>query len=161
MTFVAQNIFYEAKMKQILVIVIGALVIAGVAGGVGYALGTQNGMAQAQNIRNEFFQQRGGPFGQGTNPSAAGTPFAGQGQPGAFGGRGTSGVVKSVDGNTIQLTAQDGSSITVKVDNNTTYQKTTTATLADVKANTRITVIGETSSGTVTARSIQITGSNQ
>lgn len=148
-------------MKQILVIVIGALVIAGIAGGVGYAMGTQNGLAQAQNIRNEFFQQRGGQFGQGTTPGFSGTPVAGQGQPGAFGGRGTSGVVKSVDGNTIQLTAQDGSSITVKVDNNTTYQKTTTATLADVKANTRITVIGETSSGTVTARTIQILASSQ
>lgn len=148
-------------MKQILMIVIGALVIAGIAGGVGYAVGTQNGLAQAQNIRNEFFQQRGGQFGQGTAPGFSGTPVAGQGQPGAFGGRGTSGVVKSVDGNTIQLTAQDGSSITVKVDNNTTYQKTTTATLADVKANTRITVIGETSSGTVTARTVQILASGQ
>jgi hypothetical protein len=126
-------------------------------------MGTENGLAQAQTIRTDFFQQRGGQFGQGMmNPGIGGTPVAGQGQPGAFGARGgVAGTVKSVDGNTLQLTAQDGSTLTVKIDSNTAIQKLTHAAISDIRASTRITVTGDTTSGTLTARTIQIGAGGQ
>jgi hypothetical protein len=96
----------------------------------------------------------GQPAGQ---PAPVGTPPSqGGGQPGAMGGPGAGGTVKSVSGNTIQLTGFDGSTVTVKVDDKTTIQKTTTAALSDLQANTQIMVIGDSSSGTITARMIQI-----
>jgi len=144
-------------MKPVLISIVLVLVAGALAGGVGYSFGVESGKTQAQDIRTEFLQQRGAQFGQGMNPG--GTPFAGQAQPGGLGARGgVVGTVKSIDGNTIQLTGQDGNTITVKVDGNTTFQKSTAATLADVKANARITVTGESTSGTLNARTIQIAG---
>ena len=105
--------------------------------------------APAQNAPPGSFQQpaqnpSGGQPGQGGNP------------PGGFGGPGVSGTVKSVSGSTIQLSAQDGSTVTVKTDSNTMFQKTVTGTLTDIQVGARITVIGEQSSGTTTARTIQV-----
>ncbi len=100
------------------------------------------GNAPAQN------PQPGAPQQPGQNP--------GGGQPGPFGGPGVSGTVKNVSGSTIQLSAQDGSTVTVKTDSNTMFQKTVTGTLADIQVGARITVVGEQSSGTTTARTIQV-----
>lgn len=151
-------------MKQIVLTMILVIIAAGGAGAVGYTLGTQNGLTQAQNIQAEFFRQRGFQPGQGA-PSAGQTPQAGQaqtgqqgqgqpGQPGGFGQRGVAGVVKSVEGNVIQLTGQDGNTIKVQVDERTTYQRA--GALSDIRASARITVTGETASGTVNARLVQI-----
>ena len=92
-----------------------------------------------------------------------GTPPAPGGAPPGQGGNppGLNGTVKSVSGNTIQLTGFDGSTVTVKVDDKTTIQKTATATLADIQVNTQITVSGDSSSGTITARMIQIGASGK
>jgi hypothetical protein len=105
--------------------------------------------------------QAGAPPTRGGTPPAPGgaPPGQGSGQPG--GGPGLGGTVKSVSGNTIQLSAQDGSMVTVKVDDKTTIQKTATAMLSDIQANTQITVVGDSSSGAITARMIQITVSGK
>jgi hypothetical protein len=106
-------------------------------------------------------QPAGAPAGQGNGRPAGTQPSASGGQPGAApGGRpGIGGTVKSVSGKTIQVTTQDGSSITVQVDDKTTYQKTASATLADVQTGTRISVVSDSTTGTVTAKMIQIGGS--
>jgi hypothetical protein len=102
--------------------------------------------------------QAAGQPGQGGNPPSQGSgqPGPAGGQPGTFGGPGLGGTVKSVSGNTIQLTGFDGSTVTVKVDDKTTIQKTAAATLSDIRANLQITVIGDASGGTITARMIRI-----
>jgi hypothetical protein len=146
-------------MKRIL-IVVAVVVLSAISGGVGYALGTDNGLTQAQNIQSEFFRQRGtGQFSQGTPAGQGRQTQSGQGgnQPGTFGQRpGVAGTVRSVEGSTIQLTGQDGNTMTVKVDDKTTIQRATNATLADIKAGVRITVVGEQNGDITTARTIQI-----
>jgi hypothetical protein len=147
-------------MKQIVLTVILVVVAAGITGGVGYSLGTQNGLTQAQSIQAEFFRQR--TSGQGSTGAPTGqqgqTAQTGQGQPGqggALGQRGgIAGTVKSVEGNVIQLTGQDGNTLKVQVDDRTMIQRN--GTLADIRASTRITVTGDSVSGTVTARLIQV-----
>jgi hypothetical protein len=155
-------------MKQGIVILIAVLIAAAIAGGVGYSLGTENGLTQAQNIRTEFFQQRAAQFGQGTQgtpntntPTQFGQSGQGGNPAGTFGRGGVAGTVKSIDGKTIQLTAQDGSTIIVKVESNTAIQRLSPATLSDIRASSRITVTGDSSSGTLTARTIQIGAGGQ
>ncbi|MBI5301985.1 MAG: hypothetical protein HY868_07595 [Chloroflexi bacterium] len=154
-------------MKQIVLTVILVIVAAAIAGGVGYTLGTQNGLTQAQSIQAEFFRNRGtGQPGQGSNstaPTGQQAQTGTQGQPGqagpqgAFGQRGgIAGTVKSVEGNVIQLTGQDGNTVKVQVDDRTVYQKFAPSALSDIRASTRITVTGETSAGVVNARIIQV-----
>jgi hypothetical protein len=115
-------------------------------------------MPAGGNVPQAPSSQGGNPPGQGSGqPAPVGTPPSQSGgQPGAMGGSGVGGTVKSVSENTIQLTGFDGSTATVRIDDKTTIQKTTTAALSDIQANTQITVIGDSSSGTITARMIQI-----
>jgi hypothetical protein len=132
-------------MKSIL-LVLGVVVLMAVSGGAGYYLGTDNGLKQAQNIRAEFLQQRMGnltgaaPTGDST-PSAQGQRGAGQGQVAALGGRPVAqGTVKSVEGNKVTVTQQDGTATTITVDDKTTIQKQVNGALADLTAGTRIIV---------------------
>ena len=132
-------------MKTALLAVVVVVLMAG-SGAAGYYFGNQNGLTTAQNIRAEFFAGRGGGTGTGGQftggtPQAQGTRGAGQGGQGAGFGRPTAaGVVKSVQGNTITVTQQDGSTTTVTVDDKTQYEKQVSGTLADVTAGLRIVV---------------------
>ncbi len=92
--------------------------------------------------------------GAGTNPSGQANPVPGR--PGLIGGPGIAGAVKSVSGNTIQLTGQDGNAITIQVDDKTAYQKNVTGTIADIQSGLRLIVTGETSGGVTKAQTIQI-----
>ncbi len=130
---------------------------------------TSGSTTKAQTIQIE---PGGGPTGGtppnpgGGQPPAGGTPPAppGGGQPGQRGAQpgpggaqpGQGGTVKSVSGNTIQLTGFDGSMITVQVDSKTVIQKSTSAALSDVKAGIQINVFADSSSGANVARVIQI-----
>ncbi len=105
-------------------------------------------------------QPGGAPSAQGT-PLAGTPPNPGSGQAGRVGGPGVGGTVKSVSGATIQVTAPDGSTITVNTNTATTFFKQTSATLADVKAGERVTILGEQSGVTITARTIQIGGGSR
>ena len=128
---------------------IAVIVLMAVLSSVGCSAGAGNASAPAQNV------QSGSPQQPPQNPSG-GQPGPGVNQPGGFAGPGASGTVISVSGNTIQLTGQDGSAVAVKVDDKTAIQKNVTGTIADIQVGARLMVIGEQSSGTTSARTIQI-----
>lgn len=133
-------------MKTVLIGIVVVILMAA-SGGVGYYFGNDNGLKSATNIRAEFFANRAGTTG--TDPNVAGgTPRnggqggqnAGQGAA-TFGGRPTAtGLIKAVQGNTITVTQQDGSTANVTVDDKTQYLKLGTATLSDVTPGLRIVV---------------------
>jgi hypothetical protein len=143
-------------MKSGLIAIVVVVLVA-VAGVGGFFAGNSFGPnAQAQNIQREFFQQR---LGQG----APGGAQNGQSAQGAQAGRRpvASGTVKSVQGNTIQVTLQDGSTVTVNADAKTIVQKTVVGTIADVQPGERVSVSGDESGSTVTATQISIQPSGQ
>lgn len=83
--------------------------------------------------------------------------------PGRFGfGGGTAGTVTSVDAaaGTFVVKTRTGTAVTVKVTSSTTYRdrQAASATLADVKVGTTVFVLGSTTKGTETARSVIIGG---
>lgn len=142
------------KTVLIAILVVGLVVVAGVGG---FFAGTSYGETQAQNIRSEFFRTRqGGANGQGANGGQTGQQGGGQ-----FGRPLATGTVKSVQGNTIQVSQQDGSTVTVTMNSQTTIQKTSAGTAADLQPGTRVTVTGEQNGSDVTARVIQIRPAGQ
>ncbi len=141
------------KTTLIAALVVVLVVVAGVGG---YFVGNAYGPnAQAQNIQREFFSQRFGQNGQG----GAGQ-FGQGGQNGQGGQQGRRpvafGTVKSVQGNTIQIAAQDGTITTVTTDSKTVVQKTVTGAVTDIQPGQRVNVMGNSSGGTVTATEISI-----
>lgn len=143
-------------MRTILMIVF--VLIAALAGaGTGYLYGVDQGKLEAQNIRVEFASARAAsmtPVAPAADPNAP----AGQGQPRGGGAqlvqRGTAGVIKSVQGNSLQITTQDGSTVNVTMDANTSVQKMAAGATADLKTGERVTIQGAASGGNVTARLI-------
>jgi hypothetical protein len=149
-------------MKKALpaIFVVVALTLIGVTGVLAYNYGMQTGLTQQTNIRNEFLSTRTGGNFQGAANQSGGNPAAGA----AFRGGGML-TVKSVQGNTIQATAQDGSTVTVNVNAQTVVEKTATGAVSDIQPGMRIIVASggqggsssSTSSGApITARTIQI-----
>ena len=129
-------------MKTVLFGII-VVVLMAAAGGAGYYFGNANGLQSATNVQREFFTSRGFGTGQGNGQGAAAQGTPGAGQAGAFaqGGRPTaSGVVKSVQGNTITVTQRDGSATTVTVDDKTQYTKMVSGSISDVTAGLNIVV---------------------
>lgn len=98
------------------------------------------------------------PAGAATRLSGQATPVPGQ--PGMAGRPGIAGTVKSVSGNAIQLTVQNGNAIAVQVDDKTVYEKYVAGTLADIQVGSRLIVSGETSGGVTKAQTIQIAPNN-
>ena len=132
-------------MKKILWIIAGVALLA-VAAGAGFQYGKTYQGNQASQIRNQFLRSRGINSGNGT----------GGAQAAGFGG-GVFGQLKSVNGNTLTVTTQNGDE-TVDLTANTQIEKTTAGTTADLKAGEQLVVRGQRdSSGTVTAESVQIT----
>lgn len=147
-----------------------ALVLLGIGAAGGYFYGLTIGQTQAADIRTSFLQSRGlANAGGATGGSAAGTAGgsatggAGAGNfvvgaTGAGGGQGTFGSVKSISGNTIELsTAQ--AAIKVMVNDQTTVQQTVqqTVALSDLQPGANIVVQGERDAqGNITARSINV-----
>jgi Cu/Ag efflux protein CusF len=149
-------------MKIGIIVVLGLVLLAAVGFGA-YSYGVNVGTTQAQNIRTEFFQSRTGQGGaQGDTTQM---PF----QPGQQGQRAggtaarnaTNGTVKSVQGNTIQVTLRDGSTVTVNVDAQTVIQQTVNASVADIKSGENITVLSDQTGSNVTARTIQLRPAGQ
>jgi hypothetical protein len=147
--------------------VVGVVVLVVVAGVGGFFAGNSFGPnAQAQSVQREFFAQRFGNGGQGGvgqfNPSVQGGAQnpGGQGsqtarRPIAFG------TVKSVQGNTIQVTAQDGTVTTITTDSKTVVEKTVAGAVADVQVGQRITVMGAQTGSDMVATQISIQPSGQ
>ena len=140
-------------MKTVLVAVIVVVLLAVVGVGAFFA-GSNYGQAQAQNVRAEFFQTR--QAGQGANTQQG--PAGVQGQ---FGRGAATGTVKSVQGNTFQVTQRDGTTVTVTMDAQTQIQKTVAGTAADIKPGENITVLSDQTGTNITARTIQIRPAGQ
>jgi hypothetical protein len=77
---------------------------------------------------------------------------------GVFGGRGTSGTVQVITGNTITITTRDNKTVSVATSNTTSVQMMTTGQLSDIIIGVSITVSGEIQQdGSIKATSISIT----
>jgi hypothetical protein len=146
-------------MKKILilsgVILVAALLVAGgFWGGMTYQTNQAN---QASQARTNFLNARG----QANDGQVPGNGQFPGGAPGAgfFGGGGTTGQVKAIEGNVLTLsTAQDVA--TVNLSDATQIEKTASGDLSDLQPGTRVIVIGETGSdGSINASRIQILNS--
>ncbi|MBI3913959.1 MAG: hypothetical protein HY327_07215 [Chloroflexi bacterium] len=156
--------------KKILAIV-GVLGLLVVDAAAAYTVGANSGREEVRNTRLEFLSTRSTAQTAGADTAQTGAQATGQGNPrgqqaqtgqqGQFaqGVRGgVNGTVKSVKGNTLEVTAQNGNVVTVSIDAQTQIQKTTTGALADIAVGTRITVLSDQTGANVTARVIQLTG---
>ena len=145
-------------MKTIVISAIVALIVIVI--GVGaFFVGDNYGQQQAQNIRNDFLRARQGGAGA---PNGTPGQLGQNGQQAGQGGRPVAfGTVKSVTGNTLVVTQQDGTTVTVTVDSQTAIQKTASGTIADIQPGERVTVLSDQTGSNVTARSIQLRPANQ
>jgi Domain of unknown function (DUF5666) len=136
-------------MGKTIGLIIGVIVLCGAVGAGAFYGGTVYERQQTTNVRNSFFNGRGGTGGGG------GYGGAGGGGGGGFGG-GVSGTVKSITGNTVQVsTAQNVTTVTLN--SSTMILKTAAGTTADIQVGDQITVRGQRdASGNVTATNIQL-----
>ena len=140
--------------KWVAIVVAIVVVVAAVAAFGGYTMGKNAGTAEGLAARNAFLAARGVGGGGGNG----GGGFGG----GAGGGRNfdpnnfAAGQVKSISGNTVQLsTATDV--LTVKLTDQTQIQKQASGVVSDIQPGERLTVQGtRNSDGTFTAQSVQI-----
>ncbi len=133
----------------IIIIVAVALVVAVGAGVGGFYGGKAYEKNQANTTRNSFLRSRG------INPNA--TPGAGQftgangaGFAGGF-GRGVTGQIQSINGNTITLT-EGQNTVTVTLSDTTRIEKTASGAVTDLQAGQEVTITGQRdTSGNLTA----------
>lgn len=121
--------------------VLGTIVIAGVAffGGMKYQE-TKGGNANS-NARGQFAQRQGGQGRFGANAN----------------GRPVQGEITALDDTNLTVKLTDGSSKIVNISNSTTFSKTETGSKADLKVGTKVATFGTTNSdGSVTAQNVQI-----
>ncbi len=135
-------------MGKTIGIIIAVIALVAAAGAGGFYGGAQYQQGQQLAIRNAFYNSRGG--GNGGTGSATSN-----GGNNSFGG-GVSGTVKSINGNSIQVsTAQNVTTVTLS--GSTTVMKTVAAAPTDLQVGQQITVRGQRdSSGNVAATSIQV-----
>ncbi len=134
-------------MKRIW-ITLSALLVAGLVAGVSFWGGMTYQTRRAEQVRARFLSARGGnPASQSPGPGQA---------PGFFGGGGTTGQVKSIQGDTLTLsTAQN--TTTVHLTSNTRIEKYVAGTSVDLQPGQRVMVIGQQDSkGNLTAERITI-----
>jgi hypothetical protein len=130
-------------------IIIGVIVLCGAVGAGAFYGGTLYEQQQLQNVRNTFFNGRGGAGGNGANGGGGG------GGAGGAGG-GVFGTVKSISGNTIQLSTPQNVA-TVNLTGTTVVQKTVAGTTTDIHVGDIITVRGQRDpAGNVTATTVQV-----
>ena len=143
-------------MKTAVIAAIVVLLIAVVGVGAFFA-GSAYGQQQAQNTRAEFLNARQG--------GGAGGQFAQNGQNGQggqqFGRPAATGTVKSISGNALVVTQQDGSTVTVTLDSQTQIIKTVNGTPSDLLPGERITVMSDQTTGNIIARTIQLRPTTQ
>ena len=138
--------------KRVLVGLAIVVLVILVAGG-GFFAGTAVGQSRA---RQDLFQGRfGGQAGQGGQfQRPARTPQPGQGG-GARLGNGIMGTIKSVEGDTLEVTTAEGDT-QVHATDTTLVEKYTAVGVGDLEVGERVIVSGsQNDDGSVTARSIQ------
>ncbi len=146
-------------MKPLIIAIVAALVI--VVGAGSFFAGSAYGQQQAQNVRNDFFRARQGGTGGPNGAQPQNGQNAQGGQNGQFGRPAAFGTIKSVNGNTMVVTQQDGSTVTVTLDSQTQIIKTVNGTTSDLQAGDRVTVMSDQTTGNIVARSIQLRPANQ
>lgn len=131
------------RRKPTLTAVLGSVVAAGALFAGGLLVGHSTGASTTTN-------QAVGAFGAPGERASGDSGFGG----GAGGGF-TSGEITAIDGSTVTIKASDGSTVTVSTTDGTTVRTTTDASVSDLGVGDTVTVIGSTdSSGTVTAQAI-------
>jgi len=148
-------------MKKVLII-IGAILLAALIAGGSFYGGITFQTNQADQARARFMQDRG--MTEGEMPQPGGFPGGNlpEGmQPPSDGGmglsgRGTTGVVKTIDGDVITIsTAQDVT--TVNLTEDTRIEKYVSAAITDLQPGVRVMVTGQPDDdGNITASQIQI-----
>lgn len=132
---------------------VAVLVLVAVVGVGAYDMGQSAGEANAQNIRADFVRSRTATTGQ--------TDTTQQGQNAARARPLATGAVQSLNGNIMQLTQQDGSTVTVVLSAQTVVEKMVAGTQSDLKPGVRVSVQGTQATGQVDAQVIQITQTTQ
>ncbi len=144
-------------MKNVLIVSLVVVLVAVV--GIGaYLVGQSNGLTEAQNIRTEFLQSRSGT--SSTQAQAAGSQ-SGSNVRSQIGRPLASGTIKSIQGQVVEVTQTDGTSVVVALSGQTVIEKIVTGTSGDLQIGQRISVQGTQATGQVNAQLIQITGSGQ
>jgi Domain of unknown function (DUF5666) len=149
-------------MKNVLII-IGAIVLAIVIAGGSFYGGMAYQRNQEAAVRASFFASRGiengGQFQGGQGQGANGTN-GGQRQGGFGFGGGTSGQVKSLDGNVLMLSTPQNVT-TVNLTSSTRIEKFGPGATTDIQPGQRVTVSGQRdSNGNITATQIMILPTN-
>jgi hypothetical protein len=135
-------------MKKTVIIIVTLLVVVAVVAGSFWA-GISFGQARA----NQGWERFRGPGGQG--PSLFGTPQPGQRGAGRLGG-GVMGTIEAVEGDTLVVTTQEGTT-RVQTTDTTLIEKYTAVTIGDLKAGEGVMVSGtRQDDGSYTARSIRV-----
>ena len=127
--------------KTILISLVVAIVVGGAAALGGYKMGDSAGFQRANQVRQQFAQQRQGgqgQFGQG------GASANGQGNGGAGRAFALQGTVKSVEGDTVTVTVGQRD-VMVKLSNTTQIEKAASSSPADLTAGARIMVTPDSS----------------
>lgn len=138
-------------MRERIVWIVALVVVAAAGFYSGQFIGVRNGQQNVAQASQQFASQRGG----GTSPGAGG---GGQGGQGGFAGRGVSGTVASVDGNTITVTTRTGQTETVQLAPNGTVSKQVSGQPSDITKGEQIVAAGQSNGSTFQATSIQIGG---
>ena len=148
--------------KNILIpiLIASAIVLIAGAGVGGFFGGKAYERNQANQTRNNFLRERGiqgfdpnNPPSGNLTPGQNGGTFTG----GGF-GRGATGQIKSIDGNTITLT-EGQTEVKVTLSDTTRIEKSTAASTADLQAGLQVTITGQRdSSGNITASQVLILG---
>jgi hypothetical protein len=161
--------------------IIGAIVLVVLVGAGGFYGGVVYAQSQTQNTAADFTRLRG--TDSGNNAAAAGPcGFAGRafggnrqggsqsggqsGTPGSSSGSGQGslaqmgncvarGTIKSINGNTVQISTPV-SVVTVTVGDKTIISKTDTGSLSDLKTGERVTVFSQDSGDSPTASFVQL-----
>ncbi len=152
-------------MKTVLIAALFIVVVAAVGFGA-YQYGQQTGLTEAQNIRSEFFASRtgtgatsqGGPGGQG---GAAQTAQGGTNVRSQAGRPVASGTIKSIQGQVMEVTQQDGTTVTVALSGQTQIQKIAAGAAGDLQVGQHVSVTGVQATGQVNAQIIQISPTAQ
>jgi hypothetical protein len=130
--------------RTILIALVVAIVVGGAAGFGGYKMGDSAGFERANQVRQQFTQQRQAAGGQGQQ-GGLGTGGGGQGR-----GAGITGVIKSVNGDTLTVTIGQRD-VQVSLSDKTQIERTASGARADLTAGTRVLVTpdsGGTNGGT-------------
>jgi len=149
-------------MKKIL-IVVGIILAAALISGASFWGGMTYQTKQAESVRANFFNARGGQLpGEGQFPANGQLPSGAQGQQGqgSFRGGGAFGEVKSIEGNVLTLsTAQNVT--TVNLTDATKILKTIDGATSDLQPGMRVVVAGQRDDkGNITASQITIESSD-